>query len=89
LQYFVRGRDFVNDAQKAKPFLMPVTVAAHGNHCAIESIECRKQGRCSIPLVVVGHSSAAPLVQRQAGLRPIQGLNLAFLIGEKYDGGFK
>src|SRR5450759_3859917 len=53
------------------------------------SIECRKQGRSSIPFVVVSHGSATPLLERQTGLSPIQSLNLAFLIGAEYDGVFR
>ncbi len=46
----------------------------------------RKQRRRSVPFVVVSHGSAAPLLERQAGLRAIQRLDLALLVGTEHDG---
>jgi len=51
----------------------------------LEGVERGKQGRRTIPLVVMGHGSAAPLLDRQAGLGPVQGLNLALLVGAQND----
>src|SRR5262249_18953492 len=59
---------------------MPMTIVAHADHPAIGGVQGGEQGRCPMPFIVVGHSSAAALVQGQAGLRAVQGLNLAFLI---------
>src|SRR5215510_12510567 len=59
---------------------MPMTIVAHADHPAIGGVQGGEQGRCPMPFIVVGHSSAAALLQGQARLRAVQGLNLAFLI---------
>ena len=45
-------------------------VVAHGDHLALERVEGSEQGRRAVPLVVMGHGSAAALLHRQAGLGP-------------------
>ena len=40
----------------------------------------------AVPFVVVSHGSASPLLDRQARLCAVQGLDLAFLIGTKHHG---
>jgi hypothetical protein len=32
MEHLIRRREFVNDAQETEPFLMSMTVVAHGNH---------------------------------------------------------
>src|SRR5579862_6548754 len=49
-------------------------VIAHADYGAVRHIERREQGGRSVSLVVVGHSSAAALLQRQSWLRTIQRL---------------
>src|SRR4029434_6252749 len=45
-----------------------------------------KQGCGPVSLVVVGHGSAAPLLNRQSRLGSVQRLDLAFLVCTKDDG---
>ena len=49
-------------------------------------VERSKQGRCSVSDVVVRPGAAATLLERQAGLSAIQGLNLTLFIDTEHDG---
>ena len=53
---------------------MPVALKALSHHTSFEG---GKQRCRSIPFVVVGHRSTAPLLHRQSRLRAIQRPNLA------------
>ena len=68
---------------------MTVPVVAHADHGAIQSAHGREQSGGSVALVVVGHGSAATLLQRQPRLRAVQRLDLALLIGAQHDGVFR
>src|SRR5436305_10090235 len=80
------GCDFVDHPEKLQPFLVAVSIVAHANDSPIEGIHGRKQGRGSVSLVVVGHGSAAALLDWQSGLCSVQRLDLALLVCTKYDG---
>src|SRR4051812_43779026 len=60
---------------------MPMPIVAHADDCAVERVHRGKQRRRSIALVVMCHTAAAPLLNRQPWLRAVQGLDLAFLVG--------
>src|SRR4249920_1935698 len=62
---------------------MSVPLVAVSDDFALEYV--REERRRPMPLVVVGHGAAAPFLQRQAGLRAIQGLNLALLVDAQHD----
>ncbi len=66
--------------------LMPVLLHATPQHGAIENIERGEQGGGAIPLIIVGHGCAFAGLQRKAGLRAIERLNLAFLIDGQHHG---
>ncbi|WP_411727077.1 hypothetical protein [Methyloglobulus sp.] len=49
-------------------------------------IECRKQGRGTVALMVVRRRPAVPRPHRQSGLAAARCLDLAFLVDGKHDG---
>ena len=65
-------------AQEPEPFLMAMSLHTLANHFARGDIECCEQRRCPVAFVVVRHGAAAAFLDRQAGLRTIQRLDLAF-----------
>src|ERR1035437_9723395 len=68
---------------------MTAPVVAHADHGAVQSAHGREQRGGSIALVVVGHGSAAPLLEWQPRLRTVQRLDPAFLVGAQHDGVFR
>src|SRR5882757_5732783 len=65
-----------------------MTMALHvaADDCAIEDVESGEQRRGAVPLVIVCHGSEPALLQRQARLGAIKGLNLALLVDRQHDG---
>src|SRR5215471_9157936 len=78
--------DFVDHPEKFQPFLVAVSIVAHTDDGAIQRVHGCKQRRCSVLFVVVSHGSASSLLDRQARLCAVQGLDLAFLLGTKHHG---
>ena len=74
------GEFLVESAQKLEELLMPVPLIALANHLPMQRIQSGKQRRRAVTLVVVGHCPATALLDREAGLRPIERLNLALLV---------
>jgi hypothetical protein len=70
----------VEQAQKFEPFLVPVALLTEAIDFAVGRIQRGEQGSRAVAFVVVGHGGAASAFQRQAGLGPIQSLNLALLV---------
>ena len=81
------GREFGLDGiEKADEFLMTVPLHAATDNLAFQHVEGGKQRGRPVPLVVVGHRLAAALLDRQAGLGSIEGLDLALLVDRQHDG---
>jgi hypothetical protein len=74
---------FVDHTQEAQPFLMAMPLLAEPIDFTSRGIEGGEQGGCAIALVIVRHSCATALLQRQTGLCVVQGLNLALLVDGK------
>src|SRR5947208_54467 len=89
MQLLVFGGGIVNQSQKAKPFLMPMTLLAEADYFAIQGIESSEQGSCTVALVIVRHRSSPATLQRQAGLCTVQSLNLAFLVATQNQSVFR
>ena len=51
----------------------------------VEDLQRGKERGCPVPLVIMGHRAAAPLLERQPRLRAIQRLNLALLVDAEHD----
>ena len=50
----------------------------------VRDVESVKEGRGTVALVVVGVGGGSSLLEWQAGLSPVQSLNLAFLIAAQH-----
>src|SRR5689334_21540823 len=60
------GRHFALDGvEKADEFLMPVALHTATGDLALEDIEGGEQAGGAVPLVIVGHRGAPPLLHRQ------------------------
>ncbi len=70
----------VNGAQELQKLLVAVPRVTGADHGAVQHIERREQTGGPVALVVVRHGAAAPLLHRQARLRPVQRLHLRFFI---------
>jgi len=81
------GRRFaINLLEETDELLMPVTRHTVADDFAIEHAQGGEQGGRAVALVIVRHRSAAPLLDRQPRLRPIEGLDLAFFVDTQDDG---
>ena len=84
IQVEIAWRFAINKFQKLDPLLVSVLLHARSDQSAFGQFNRSKQCGCSIAFVIVCQRAAAPRIDRQAGLGPVQSLNLAFLIGAKY-----
>ena len=76
----------VNRLQELGELVVAVPGLALANHRSGLHVECRKQGGSAVALIIMGHRPAFPRLHRQAGLAPVQCLDLAFLVDGKHDG---
>ena len=67
---------------------MAMPLLAARDDRAVEGTHRRKQCGRTVPLVVVGHGGSPARLQRQAGLRAIQCLNLTLLVAAQHQGVF-
>ena len=82
------GRDLPLDrVEKADELLMPMALHVAANDGSVEDVHRREQGRRPVPLVVVGHSSSASFLERQAGLCSVERLDLALFVDGKHCAG--
>src|SRR6267378_622164 len=70
----------VDSIQKPDELLVPMPREALANYGSVKYIQGCKQCGCSIALVVVCLAFRNARPQGQNGLRPVQGLDLAFLV---------
>ena len=76
----------LNGIQEAEELLVTVALHTAPGHGAVEHVEGGKQGGGTVAFVVVGHGAGPPLLQGQAGLGAIEGLDLRLLIDREDDG---
>jgi hypothetical protein len=75
------GRDLALDGvQKPDELLMPVALHATADDLALQHVEGGEQGGRAVALVIVGHGPGPTLLQGQARLGAVQGLDLGLLI---------
>src|SRR3954463_5577963 len=80
-------RDLCLDGiEEADELLMPVALHAASEQGAVEDIKGGEQGGGAVALVIMGHGAGAALLQRQAGLGPVEGLDLALLVDRQHHG---
>ena len=80
------GHVALDGVKEADEFLVTVALHVAADYRAIEDIECGEECRRAVTLVVVGHRTEPTALHRQAGLRPIQGLDLRLLVDGKDHG---
>src|SRR2546421_9422834 len=73
-------------AEKFQIFLMSMTRHTRTDYGAVQNVESGKESRRAVTLIVVRHSAATTLLNRQSWLRSFQGLNLTLLISTQYQG---
>ena len=84
MQCVVLGGFPIDLAQEGEPFVMTVTRVAASNDRAVERIQCGKERRGAMTLVVVGQRPRTALLQRQPRLGTVQGLNLTLLVAAEH-----
>ena len=74
--------------QEADEFLDGDGAAGHvvADDRSVEDVHGREQSGRPVPLVVMGHSSGAAPLHRQAGLSTIEGLDLALFVDAEHHG---
>ena len=82
----ILGRRLIDLAQKRQPFLMAMPLGAGAQHLPCQGVQCRKQGRGTMTLIVVSHGSGASWLHRQSRLRSIQRLNGTLLVNTENNG---
>jgi hypothetical protein len=70
--------------EEADELLMPVPRHALADDAAVEHVQRREQGRRAVSDVVVGHGAGPALLDRQPRLRPIERLDLRFLVDREH-----
>src|SRR5450631_2230890 len=75
----------VQPAEKPQELLMAVPFMALSNHTSAENLQSGKQRGRAVAFIVMRHRPAPALLERQARLRTIQGLNLAFFVHTQHD----
>src|SRR6188474_2788191 len=71
-------------AEETDELLVPMALHAAAEDRAVEHVEGGKQGGGAVALVVMGHGAGSALLQRQAGLGAVEGLDLALLVNREH-----
>ncbi len=79
------GELLVEGAQELEELLMPMPLLALTDHLSLQRLQSGEQGGDAVALVVVGHRPTTPIFNGQAGLGPIQRLDLALLVHAQHD----
>jgi len=82
----------VDQTQKLQELLVPVTRITGPDHRPFQDVQRREQRGCPMAFVVMGHRPTAASLHRQAGLSPVQSLDLRLLIhaqGQGFLGGIQ
>ena len=74
----------LDGVEEAQELLMPVTGHAATDHRAIEDVERGEQRGRAVADIVVGHRPGLARLERQAGLGPIERLDLALLVDRQH-----
>jgi hypothetical protein len=85
MQIEADGSLAVDLPEERQEFVCPVAGQAFADDPAGRHIERGEERRRAIALVVMGHRPGAALFQGQAGLRPVERLNLAFLVDGQHE----
>src|SRR5271166_2227840 len=84
MQIEMSGHSAVDFLQKAHELLCPMARQALANDLSGLHVQSSKQRCCAVTLVVVCHCGRTALLYRQARLRAVERLNLAFLVDAEH-----
>src|SRR5829696_5636888 len=70
--------------EETDEFLVSMALHTAAEDRAVEHVEGGKQGGGAVALVVMGHGAGPALLQRQAGLGAVEGLDLALLVDREH-----
>ena len=60
----ILGRRLIDLAQKRQPFLMAMPLGAGAQHLPCQSVQCRKQGRGTMTLIIMRHGRRSAFFHR-------------------------
>ena len=86
MKFTATGSRPIDRLKELQELFMAMARIAGSNNRPIQHIQGGEKTRRSIPLVVMGHRSAASLFHRQSRLRSIQGLDLRFFVDAQNQG---
>src|ERR1700730_3180652 len=72
--------------EKLQPFLVAMAWHATSDHGSIQRVQGGEEGRRPMPLIVMSHRAAAPLLDGQTGLGAVESLDLALLVSAQHQG---
>ena len=84
IDMFFRLNLALDGIQEADEFLMAMALHVVADDRSVEDVHGREQSGRPVPLVVMGHSSGAAPLHRQAGLSTIEGLDLALFVDAEH-----
>lgn len=77
-------RLLVDQTQELQPLGVAMPLHAGANDRSIQRVEGSKERRGAVTLVVVSHRRTTTTLDRESGLRAVQRLNLALLVGAQH-----
>lgn len=84
MQLQISSKLFIQVFEKLQELLVTMASIALTDNFTLRYLKCGKERRGPIPLVIVGHRSAAAFLHRQPRLSAVQGLNLALFIDTEH-----
>src|SRR3984957_13008258 len=72
--------------QETNELLMTMALHVATDDSAVEDVQRGEQGRGAVALVIVRHGAEPTLLQRQARLGAVEGLDLGLLVDRQHDG---
>src|SRR5271166_6144786 len=89
MQVQFRWRFSVDQFEELDPFLVPMLGHASPDQLSFRQLDRSEKSGCTVALVIMRHSAATSLMDRQAALRAVQCLDLCLLIRRYYKGMFR
>ena len=77
---FPRGQLCFDHVEEADELLMPMALHVAADDRSVEHVERGKERGRPVALIIVRHRAGPALLERQAGLGPVERLKLAFLV---------
>src|SRR5215472_12117791 len=85
VQFQILDELALETSQELQELLVAMPKVDLADHGAVEQVERGEEGGSAVALVVMGHGPAAPLLEGQSRLGPVEGLDLTLLIDAEHD----